>query len=131
MYDQQNAQSVFVSFHADLTIDHQYTVKTWDQRWQILVGAFHDVAQCSSASASTDCAKNDDILVLNRQNGQIEQYVFSFGRQYQLYDNRAQAFLRQGYHAGYFTHQYVDFIDATTFSMVSTQSTSIRNEELY
>ncbi len=124
LYDPQNAQSTFVMFDKSFTIAHEYLVPSWDQSWQILTGDFVDHARCQSAG---DCATSDDILLLNRQTGQLKQYVFIFGRKFQVYDNRAQAFEREGLS----DQQYVSSVDTTTFSLVNSQSTSIRDEELY
>ncbi|GLV57042.1 hypothetical protein KDH_38800 [Dictyobacter sp. S3.2.2.5] len=124
LYDAQSAQSTFVAFDRKLNIAHQYLVKTWDQRWQILVGAFTNRANCTPKAS---CATNDTILVLNRQSGQLEQYVFSFGREFTVYDNRIQAFLREGVPV----QEHVQSVDTTVFSMVNSLTTNIRNEELY
>ncbi|GCE03744.1 CHAP domain-containing protein [Dictyobacter aurantiacus] len=124
LYDAQSAQSTFVAFDQKLNIAHQYLVKTWDQRWQILVGAFTNRTNCGPKAS---CATNDTILVLNRQSGQLEQYVFSFGREFTVYDNRIQAFLR----AGVPVQEHVQSVDTTVFSMVNSLTTNIRNEELY
>jgi hypothetical protein len=124
LYDSQIGQSVFLAFDTSLQIVHQYIVKTWDQRWQILVGAFLDRSRCVRDG---DCPQGDDILVLNRQTGQLEQYVFSFGREFKVYDNRIRSFVRYGIAS----RQYLDTVDTTTFSLVTTVNTSIRDEELY
>ena len=113
-----------MTFSSSLNMTHQYTVKSWDQHWQILVGAFVDRSRCVSSGG---CANGDDILVLNRDSGQLGQYVFSFGRKYQVYDNRTQAFVR----AGVAADSNLSAVDLTTFSLVTTLNTSIRNEELY
>ncbi len=124
LYDPQNAQSTFLAFDSSLEIVHQYLAKSWDQNQQILVGAFLDQSRCA---ANTNCAKNDAILVLDRQSGQISQYTFEFGRTFQIYDNRAQGFVRQGVT----TDRRVNTIDTTTFRLVNKLSTTIKNEELY
>ena len=124
LYDPQAGQSTFVAFDRSLEITRQYQVASWDQRWQILVGAFVDRSRCL---ASGNCTTGDDILVLNRQTGQIQQYVFSFGRQYSVFDNRTQGFLRDGVAA----EANLGPVDTTTFSLLGTLNTSIRGEELY
>lgn len=124
LYDPQSQHSTFMAFDTSLAVLHQRTVQSWSQRWQILVGSFLDRSLCQRAKT---CRQSDDILVLDRQTGQIEQYVFSFGRQFQVFDNRAQSFLRNGIASS--TH--LDSIDSTTFSLTSTLDTKIRNEELY
>jgi hypothetical protein len=124
LYDAQNAQSTFIGFDRQLNIAHQYLVKSWDQNWQILVGNFVDQRQCQS---NTNCATKDAILVLNRQTGQLERYVFTFGRQFSIYDNRVASFLRQGVPV----QDGVDEVDTSSYSMVQSLNTSIRDEELY
>ena len=124
LYDPQNAQSTFVGFDQSLDIVHQYLTKSWDQSQQILVGAFLDRSRCVQ---SGDCSRGDDILVLDRKTGQVKQYIFTFGRQFQVYDNRAQSFIRQGID----TSEHIDSVDTTTFKLVTTLSTPIRDEEVY
>ena len=124
LYDPQNAQSTFIGFDQSLNIVHQYLVHSWDQSWQILVGAFHDRSQCGNVNP---CSQ-DDILILNRQTGQIERYMFSFGRQFQVYDNRIQALVREGDTT---VGQHITSVDASKFKLVNTISTDIRDEELY
>lgn len=124
LYDPQAAKSTFVAFDNALEVTHQYQVSSWDQRWEVLVGAFIDRSRCL---ASGNCVTSDDILVLNRQTGQIQQYVFSFGRQYQVFDNRSQAFLREGVAA----NENLGPVDTASFSLLGILETSIRGEELY
>ena len=125
LYDPQGSQSTFLAFDKALAIAQQTTVQSWGQQWQILVGAFLDRERCLS---NGNCSTGDDILVLNRQTGKIEQYVFSFGRKFQVYDNRSQAFVRQGI-ARSDTH--LNQVNTTTFSLLTTLVTHIRDEELY
>jgi hypothetical protein len=122
LYDPEQAQSTFMQFDASLNVMHQYTVKSWNQNWQILVGSFIDHHACKS-----NCGTGDDILVLNRETGQLEEYAFSFGRKYQVFDNRLQPFMREGVAAD---HQ-VQSVDTSTFNLVTTFDTTIRDEELY
>jgi hypothetical protein len=124
LYDPEAAKRTFVAFNNSLEVTHQYQVSIWDQRWQILVGSFVDRSRCL---ASGNCTTGDDILVLNRQTGQIQQYVFSFGRQYRVFDNRSQAFLREGLAA----NANLGPVDTTSFSLLGTLDSSIRGEELY
>lgn len=124
LYDPQNAQSTFIAFDSSFNIAHQYLVNTWDQNKQVLVGDFLDRTRCAAGS---NCPAGDDILVLDRRTGKLQQYVFSFGRKFSVYDNRIQSFARQGIN----TEESVSSVDTTTFSLMSTESTSIRNEELY
>ena len=124
LYDPQSGQSTFLAFDKSLAVVQQTTVQSWGHQWQILVGAFLDRERCLS---NGNCSTGDDILVLNRQTGQIEQYVFSFGRKFQVYDNRSQAFIRQGIASDTRLNQ----VDTTTFSLLTTLITNIRDEELY
>lgn len=124
LYDQPHALSTFFSFDKNQGIAQQYLVKTWDQHHQILVGDFVDRSRCAKNS---DCTKNDDILVLNRQNGQMAQYSFSFGRKFHVYDNRAQALVRLGVPID----QHMTMVDTTSFGLLSTLQTGIKDEELY
>jgi len=124
LYDSRADQSTFVAFDSKLRVSHQYTISSWDQHSQVLVGAFLDRSRCL---ASQTCTNGDDILVLNRKTGQTKQYVFSFGNRFKIFDNRVQAFLREGVAA----IASLSAVDATSFSLMSTLDTSIHNEELY
>jgi hypothetical protein len=124
LYDPQAIQSTFLAFDATLTVVHQFTVSSWDNRWQILIGSFLDRSRCL---ASHNCASGDDILVLNRTNGQIQQYVFSFGNQYQVSDNRSEGFVRNGIASS----EVLTSVDASVFNLMTTLDTTIRGEELY
>ncbi len=124
LYDPQAAQSTFIAFDSSLDVTRQYTVNSWDQSWQILVGAFLDRSHCL---ANHTCATGDDILLLNRNLGQLQQYNFSFGKQYSVFDNRSQSFVRDGVAV----QGVLSPVDTTTFSLVITLDTSIRGEELY
>lgn len=124
LYDPQQEQSAFIAFSRSLEVKQQYTVQSWSARWQILVGAFLDRAHCLSKG---NCSSGDDILALDRKTGRIQQYVFSFGRQFQLFDNRAQSFQRNGVETG----QHLNSVDTTSFSLLNTLSTNVRDEELY
>jgi hypothetical protein len=124
LYDPQGQHSTFMAFDSSLQMKQQYTVQSWGPRWQILVGAFLDRAQCLNKG---NCPTGDDILVLDRKTGRIEQYVFSFGRKFQVFDNRTQSFER----SGVTTEQHLDSVDTSSFSLLNTLSTSVRDEELY
>ena len=124
LYDPQAIMSTFFAFDKTLAVTHQYAVPSWDNRWQILIGSFLDRSRCL---ASHDCATGDDILVLNRQNGQIQQYVFSFGNQYEMDDSRSASFVRNGVAPT----EVLMSLNATTFNLMATLNTSIRGEELY
>ncbi len=124
LYDPQAGTSTFIVFNDALKILTLHTVQSWDQHYQILVGAFVDRTACLT---NGDCGKGDDILVLNRASGQIQQFVFTFGRQYQVINSRAQPFVRSGFGS----NSEYRTIDTTTFQAVGTFSTSIANEELY
>jgi CHAP domain len=124
LYDSRAGQSTFVAFDSKLLVSHQYTISSWDQNSQILVGAFLNRSRCL---ASRTCTNGDDILVLNRKTGQVKQYVFSFGNRFKVFDNRVQAFLRDGVAS----LVSLSAVDASSFSMLSTVDTGIHNEELY
>lgn len=124
LYDPQAGTSSFIVFNDALKIMHVYTVKSWDQHWQILIGAFVNNALCSGDGS---CQKHDDILVLNRKTGEVQQYDFTFGRQYQVIDNRVQSFQRSDAAS---TKRLLS-IDTTTFQSVGSFQTTISGEELY
>ena len=124
LYDPQKARSTFVEFDRTLAVIHRVTVRSWGNRWQILIGSFVDRSRCLAVH---NCSTGDDILVLDRKTGRLEQYAFAFGNQYHVYDNRSQAFERaKGSSAGSLTS-----IDTSTFSLLTALNTSIRGEELY
>src|SRR5262249_9361112 len=124
LYDSRAGQSTFVAFDAKLRVSHHYTISSWDQNSQILIGAFLDRSRCF---ASHTCPNGDDILVLNRKTGQAKQYIFSFGNRFKVFDNREQAFLRDGVAS----IVSLKAVDASSFSFMSTLDTGIHNEELY
>jgi hypothetical protein len=124
LYNPQAAQSTFIAFSSSLDVQRQYTVNSWDQNWQILIGSFLDRSHCL---ANHTCATGDDILVLNRQLGQLQQYMFSFGKQFTVFDNRSQSFIRNGVAS----QGAISSVDTTTFALVITLNTPIRGEELY
>jgi surface antigen/cell division septation protein DedD len=124
LYNPHMGQSTFMAFDSSLRVSYQYTISTWDQNSQILVGSFLDRSRCL---ASHTCSIGDDILVLNRKTGQAKQYIFSFGNHFKVFDNRTQAFLREGATS----KPFLSTVDATSFSLMSTLDTNIHNEELY
>src|SRR5437016_14505242 len=89
LYDPEAQQSTFLAFNKALEVVRQSVVQSWDQHLQILVGAFLDRVRCL---ASHSCSTGDDILVLNRQTGQIQQYSFSFADQFHAFVNRCEYF---------------------------------------
>ncbi len=126
LYDPQEGTSTFIVFDNAFKITHIYTVQSWDQHWQILIGAFVNRSSCAT---DANCLQDDDILVLNRTTGQMEQYSFIFGRQYEVLDNRSQAFVRAGLDDSFAAR--LQPIDTTTFKSVASFYTSINGEELY
>ncbi len=124
LYYPQAGQSTFIAFDSSLRAIHHYTISSWDQNSQVLVGAFLDRTRCL---AMHSCATGDDILVLNRKTGQVKQYIFSFGNNFKVFDNRVQAFLREGA----VPVATLSTIDATSFSLTTKLDTGIHNEELY
>jgi hypothetical protein len=67
------------------------------------------------------------VLALNRQTGQLQQYAFTFGNQYQVFDNRLQAFLREGV----VITARLNTVDTSSFNWQATLDASITSEELY
>ncbi|RAQ95123.1 hypothetical protein A4R35_06215 [Thermogemmatispora tikiterensis] len=126
LYSPLQAQSTFIAFGHDGQITHQYTVASWDQRWQVLIGSFTNHTSCS---AEATCLPGDDILVLNRQTGRLEQYAFHFQSTFRLYDNRVQAFLREG--LAQEQDNYLKIVDTSTFSLLAVLDTPVHSEELY
>ncbi len=124
LYDPQAAKSTFIGLDPSLAQSKQFTTQSWDQNWQVLIGSFVDRSKCLATSS---CEGGDDILVLNRQTGAIQQYAFSFGQPISVLDNRSQPYVRDG--VG--NSQRVDSIETTSFTLLSTFQTSIHNEELY
>lgn len=126
LYDPQVGGATFMAFDSSLAIVHQYAAQNWNNHWQILVGSFVDRSRCLAAN---NCSTGDDILVLDRQTGQIQQYLFSFGRQFQVFDNRVQSFVREGLAPA--ANSHLDMVDTTSFSLLESLPTTIHGEELY
>lgn len=124
LFDPEVGGGSFLAFDRSLAVVHQYTVQNWNANWQILVGSFVDRSRCL---AESNCTTGDDILVLDRQTGEIQQYAFSFGRQFHVFDNRIQSFVREGLTS---TNR-LNMIDTTSFSLLTTLPTDIHGEELY
>lgn len=124
LYDPQTAQSTFIAFDSLLNVTHQAVVQSWGPDEQILIGSFLDHALCLEQHT---CANGDDILVLNRLSGLVQQYVFSFGNQFSVYDNRIQGFLRNGMAATVSVFP----VDSSLFSLLTSEDSTIHNEELY
>lgn len=124
LYDPQQAQSTFVAFDSSLNVAHQAMVQSWGQTSQILVGSFLDHSLCEEQHT---CAGGDDLLVLDRTTGMVQQYVFSFGNLFNVYDNRIQGLMREG-----LVNTVTLFpIDASMFRLLSSVESTIHNEELY
>jgi hypothetical protein len=123
LYNPQQSQSTFIAFDPALNVAHQALVQTWGPTSQILIGSFLDHALCLEQHT---CNNGDDILILNRLTGLVQQYVFSFGNQFSLYDNRIQGFLRNG-----ITSTSIFPVDSSLFSLLTSEDSSIHNEELY
>ncbi|MBX5449816.1 CHAP domain-containing protein [Thermogemmatispora sp.] len=126
LYDPLQAQSTFIAFDRAGQITHQYTVASWDQHWQILIGSFVNHAHCD---VQATCSTGDDILVLNRQTGRLEQYAFHFQSTFRIYDNRIQAFIREGIARE--QDNYLKVVDTSTFSLLAILDTPVHSEELY
>jgi len=65
--------------------------------------------------------------VLNRSTGRIYQFVFTFGNQYKVYDNRSQSFLREGATS----QPALTTVNASSIDLLTTLDTGITNQELY
>ncbi|WP_376793648.1 hypothetical protein, partial [Thermogemmatispora sp.] len=126
LYDPLRAESTFIAFDRQGELTHQYTVASWNQDWQVLIGSFIDHTSCG---AEATCATGDDILVLNRQTGRLEQYAFHFQPTLKLYDNRLQAFVREG--LAQEQDNYLKIVDTSTFSLLAILDTPVHSEELY
>jgi cell division septation protein DedD len=124
LYDPLAGQSTFIAFDSSLHLVQQITVQSWNQNWQVLIGTFLNRSTCHVAY---HCTTLDDVLALNRQTGQIQQYTFTFGNQYRIFDNRLQAFLRYGVA----TTARLNTIDTSSFNLQSSLDASITTEELY
>lgn len=123
LYDPAAHQSTFLAFDARLQLTLHETVPGWDQHWQILVGAFLDRARCVARGT---CTTGDDLLLLDRRTGQMQQYAFSFGPRFTVYDNRWQAFLREGA-----AEARLVAVAAPSLSVLATLATTITVEGLY
>jgi len=124
LFDPVAEQSTFYAFNASLHVAKQYTAQSWNQHWQVLVGAFLDRSACL---ADHSCATGDDVLALNRQTGQVQQFIFTFGNQYRVFDNRSQAFLREGAAST----PIMNTVDASSFVPQTILNTGILSDELY
>ena len=124
LYDPIAGQSTFIAFDSSLQVAHQVAVQSWNQHWQILIGAFLDRSTCQAAY---HCTPLDDVLALNRQTGQTQQYSFTFGNQYQVFDNRLQAFLREGV----VITARLQTVETSSFHWQASLDASITTEELY
>ncbi len=124
LYDQPAGKSTFVAFSPALKIAKQFSITSWNQNWQILIGSFLDRSACLSTHS---CTTGDDILVLNRSTGRIYQFVFTFGNQYKVYDNRSQSFLREGATS----QPALTTVNASSIDLLTTLDTGITNQELY
>lgn len=122
LFDPVAQRSTFYAFNASLLVARQYTAQSWTQHWQILVGAFLDRSACL---ASHTCATGDDVLALNRQTGQVQQFIFTFGNEYHVFDNRSQSFLRDG------AAPAMSTVNTSSFVPQTILNTGILNDELY
>ena len=124
LYSPTAGSSTFMAFNAAFRVARQQTVASWDQHWQVLIGAFLDRSTCL---ANHSCVAGDDILALNRKTGKVQRFVFTFGNTYHVYDNRSQSFLRDGVAIA----PSLTVVNASTFDMTGTLQTGVTNEELY
>ena len=124
LYDPVAGQSTFYAFDSSLDISRQFSVPSWTQRWQVLIGSFLDRSACI---ANHTCAAGDDVLALDRQTGQVQQFIFVFGNQYNVFDNRSQSFLRDGAAST----PVMNTVNASSFEPQMVLNTGITNDELY
>ena len=124
LFDPVAEQSTFYAFDTSLAISRQYSAPSWTQHWQVLIGSFLDRSACI---ANHTCASGDDVLALNRQTGQMEQFIFTFGNQYHVFDNRSQSFLREGAAST----PVMNTVNASSFESQMVLNTGILNDELY
>ena len=124
LFDPVAEQSAFYAFSKSLLIARQYTGPSWTQHWQVLIGSFLNRSACI---ANHTCAAGDDVLALNRQTGQVQQFIFTFGNQYHVFDNRSQAFLRDGAASA----PNMNTVDSSSFVPQTILNTGIINDELY
>lgn len=124
LFDPVAERSTFYAFGTSLLIAKKYTTRSWTQHWQVLIGSFLDRSACI---ANHTCAAGDDVLALNRQTGQVQQFIFTFGNQYHVFDNRSQAFLRDGGASA----PVMNTVDASSFAPQTILNTGILNDELY
>ncbi len=124
LFDPVAEQSTFYAFGKSLLITKHYTAQSWTQHWQVLIGAFFDRSTCIAKQV---CAISDDVLALNRQTGQVQQFIFTFGNQYHVFDNRSQSFLREGAASA----PIMNTVDSSSFVPQTILNTGILNYELY
>ena len=124
LYDPTAGRSTFYAFDTFLAIHRKYSATSLTQRWQILIGSFLDRSACI---ANHTCAAGDDVLALNRKTGQVQQFIFTFGNQYHVFDNRSQAFLREGAAST----PVMNTVNASSFEPEKVLNTGIFNDELY
>ncbi len=124
LYDPASGRSTFLAFNAKYAVARQQTVRSWDQHWQVLIGAFMERSPCP---AGQSCSTGDDILALNRRTGVVQRFIFTFANTYSVYDNRSQSFLREGAAP----KPSLTAVDASSFNMMGTLDTGVTCEELY
>jgi hypothetical protein len=124
LFDPAAGQSTFYAFNTSLAISKQYSAPSWNQHWQVLIGSFLDRSACLT---NHTCTTGDDVLALNRQTGQVQQFIFTFGNQYHVFDNRSQSFLRDGAAST----PVMNTVNASSFESQMVLNTGILNDELY
>jgi hypothetical protein len=124
LFDPVAGRSTFYAFGTSLRITNKYSVRSWTQHWQVLIGSFLDRSTCIT---SHTCAAGDDVLALNRKTGQVQQFIFTFGNRYHVFDNRSQSFLREGAAST----PIMNTVDASSFVPQTILNTGILNDELY
>jgi hypothetical protein len=128
LYNPQDSKSMFLAFDKSLHITHRYLAQAWGHHWSALIGAFLDRSHCLNAGK---CSTGDDILALDRRTGQVGEYIFSFGRKETILDRPDSSSIDDGAISSSSIKQHSRTVDTTTFRLVSTLNTHIRDEELY
>ena len=129
LHDPTPGQSLFLSFDRHLDISHESRVQTWGTRWQILVGSFlpRTTTACADTLDTAPCSTHDDLLVLDRQTGQLTPFVVSLKQNASRFDPRVTAFER----LRVAPTLPVQPVETSIVSLAATLETSIRNEEVY
>ena len=135
LHDPTQGQSLFLSFDHQLALSHESRMQTWGTRWQVLVGSFlletttgcTDTPPCSTGETRETAGTHDDLLVLDRQTGQLEPFAISLAHNAHRFDPRVMAFERLGVAPTLQARP----VETGVVSLGATLETSIRTEEVY